>query len=158
LAVQCHERLDGSGYPRQLSGPAISLLGRVLGAAQAYQTKTEPRPHRAVLSPSDAAAHLRREVAAGRLDAAATDAVLDAAGHRVPRRPVGPDGLTSREIDVLRLLSRGLSSREIAAALVVSPKTVRNHVEHIYAKTGVTNRAAASLYAVQHGLLPEPVG
>jgi DNA-binding NarL/FixJ family response regulator len=60
---------------------------------------------------------------------------------------------------VLRLLARGLSNKEIAARLVSAPKTVGNHVEHIYAKVGASSRAAASLFAIQHGLLPqeEPV-
>jgi HD-GYP domain-containing protein (c-di-GMP phosphodiesterase class II) len=162
VAVLCHERLDGSGYPRQLSGSAIGPLGRVLAAAQSYRTKLEERPHRVALAPADAAAFLRAEVSAGRLDAAAVAAVLEVAGHR-PRRAAGtgaapnrPDGLTDREVDVLRLLARGLSSRQIATRLVIAHKTVRNHVEHIYTKVDVTNRAAASLYAVQHGLLDEP--
>jgi DNA-binding CsgD family transcriptional regulator len=51
------------------------------------------------------------------------------------------------------MLARGMSSREIANRLVLAPKTVRNHTEHIYAKTGTQNRAAASLFAVQNGLL-----
>ena len=54
---------------------------------------------------------------------------------------------------MLRLLTRGLSSKEIAARLVISPKTARNHVEHIYVKIGASNRAGASLFAMQHGLL-----
>jgi DNA-binding NarL/FixJ family response regulator len=69
--------------------------------------------------------------------------------------PAGPSGLTSREVDVLQLVSRGLSSKEIAARLVISPKTVRNHIEHIYVKIGASNPAGASLFAVQHGLLPD---
>ena len=92
---------------------------------------------------------------AGRLDGDAVEAVLGAAGHRVPRRREGPSGLTQREIEVLRLLARGLPNREIAARLVIAPKTVGNHVEHIYAKIGASTRAAASLFAVQHGLLQE---
>ena len=64
-------------------------------------------------------------------------------------------GLTPREVDVLRLLARGLSNREIAERLVISPKTVANHAEHIYAKIDASSRAAAGLYAMQHGLLPE---
>jgi DNA-binding NarL/FixJ family response regulator len=56
---------------------------------------------------------------------------------------------------VLRLLARGLSNKEIAQRLVISPKTVGNHVEHIYVKIDATNRAGASLFAVRHGLLPE---
>lgn len=155
VAVQCHERLDGSGYPRQLSGAAISLPGRVIAAAQTYQTKVEDRPHRSALRPSEAAEFLRSEAAHGRLDTNAVDAVLDAAGHRVHRTVGGPARLTQREIDVLRLLARGLQSREIAARLVISPKTVRNHVEHIYAKIDATNRATASLFAMRHGLLTD---
>ena len=70
----------------------------------------------------------------------------------------GPAGLTVREIDVLRLLARGLSTKEIAQRLVVSPKTASNHIEHIYSKIGVSNRVAASLYAMEHGLVPEHAG
>ena len=155
IAVALRERLDGSGYPRRLAGAAIPLLARVLGAADAYQSMCEPRPHRDVLRPERAAAELRAEVKAGRMDGDVVEAVLGAAGHRVARRREGPAGLTAREVDVLRLVSRGLSSKEIAARLVISPKTARNHIEHIYAKIGVSNRAGASLFALQHGLLPD---
>ena len=85
----------------------------------------------------------------------AVEAVLGAAGHRVRRRREGPAGLTAREVEVLRLLARGLSNREIAQRLTIAPKTVGNHVEHIYAKIGASTRARASLFALQHGLLPE---
>jgi DNA-binding NarL/FixJ family response regulator len=81
--------------------------------------------------------------------------VLGAAGHRVPRRREGPAGLTQREVEVLKLLARGLSNKEIAERLVISPKTVANHVEHIYTKIGASSRAAAALFAMRHGLLPE---
>jgi DNA-binding NarL/FixJ family response regulator len=73
----------------------------------------------------------------------------------VPRRRGGPAGLTPREVEVLRLLARGLSNRKIAEQLVISPKTVANHVEHIYAKIDASTRTTASLFALQHGLLPE---
>jgi HD-GYP domain-containing protein (c-di-GMP phosphodiesterase class II) len=155
IAVQHRERLDGSGYPRALSGAAISQPARVLGAADAYQAMREPRPHRPPLSDGDAAAELRGEVRAGRLDGDAVEAVLGAAGHRVSRRREGPAGLTQREVEVLRLLARGLSNKEIAQRLVISPKTVGNHVEHIYAKIGASTRAAAGLFAMRQGLLPE---
>jgi len=81
--------------------------------------------------------------------------VLAAAGHRVSGRRSGAAGLTPREVEVLRLLARGFSNKQIAAQLVISPKTVGNHAEHIYAKIGATNRAGAGLFAMQHGLLPE---
>ena len=155
IAVQHRERLDGSGYPRGLSGGAISRLARVLGAAEAYASMLEPRPHRPGRPAGEAAAELRAEVRAGRLDGAAADAVLEAAGHRLPRRREAVAGLTAREVEVLILLARGLSNRQIAQRLVITPKTAGNHVEHIYAKIGATNRAAAAMFAVQHGLLPE---
>jgi HD-GYP domain-containing protein (c-di-GMP phosphodiesterase class II) len=155
IAVQHRERLDGSGYPRGLSGAAISRAARILGAADAYQAMREPRPYRDPRSPDDAARVLRAEVKAGRLDGDAVEAVLGAAGHRVPRRREGPAGLTAREVEVLRLLSRGLSNKEIASRLVITPKTVGNHVEHIYAKIGASTRTGASHFAMQHGLLPE---
>jgi HD-GYP domain-containing protein (c-di-GMP phosphodiesterase class II) len=155
IAVQLRERLDGSGYPRGLSGGAISGPARVLGAADAYQSMCEMRPYREALLPEVAAKELRAEVKAGRMDGDVVEAVLGTAGHRVTRRREGPAGLTAREVDVLRLVSRGLSSKEVAAHLVISPKTARNHIEHIYGKIGVSNRAGASLFAMQHGLIPD---
>src|SRR5207249_6009437 len=110
IAVQHRERLDGSGYPRGLSGSAISRPARILAAADAYQAMREPRPHRPARSAEEAAAELRADVKAGRHDADAVEAVLGAAGHRVPRRREGPAGLTPREVEVLRLLARGLSN------------------------------------------------
>jgi HD-GYP domain-containing protein (c-di-GMP phosphodiesterase class II) len=153
IAVQHHERLDGSGYPRGLSGGAVSPEGRVLAAADVYRSRTEPRPHRPAGAAEEAAAQLRAEARAGRMDGEAVGAVLSAAGHRATRRPARPAGLTSREVEVLRLLARGLSNRQIAERLVISRKTASHHVEHIYAKTGTTNRALASLFAASHGLI-----
>lgn len=155
IAVQIRERMDGSGYPRGLSGSAITRLARLLASADAYQAMREPRPYRDQRTQEEAAAELRTDVRAGRLDGDAVEAVLSVAGHRPRRRREGPAGLTAREIEVLRLAARGLSNKEIAARLVISPKTVGNHVEHIYSKIGVTSRAGAGLFAMQHGLLPE---
>ncbi len=155
IAVQHRERIDGSGYPRGLSGAGMGREARILAAADAYQAMREPRPHRAERSAPDAARELRADVRAGRHDAEAVEAVLGAAGHRVPRRREGPAGLTPREVEVLRLVARGQSNRQVAERLVITPKTVGNHVEHIYAKIGASSRAGASLFAMQHGLLPE---
>jgi HD-GYP domain-containing protein (c-di-GMP phosphodiesterase class II) len=126
-------------------------VARVLDAANAYQAMREPRPHREALDADRAAAELR----AGPFDRDAVEAVLAAAGHRVARRREGPAGLTPREIEVLRLLARGLSNKEIAQRLSISPKTVGNHAEHIYAKIDAQSRAAAAFFAMQQGLLPE---
>jgi HD-GYP domain-containing protein (c-di-GMP phosphodiesterase class II) len=155
VAAAHHERLDGSGYPRALAGGALSPEARILAAADAYQAMSELRPHRDARSPDDAAGQLRQEAASGRLDPDAVDAVLGAAGHRVRRRREGPAGLTHREVEVLVLLARGLSNKQIGARLVVSPRTVGHHVQHVYRKIGCSTRAAASLFAMQHGLLPE---
>jgi HD-GYP domain-containing protein (c-di-GMP phosphodiesterase class II) len=153
IAVQHHERLDGSGYPRGLSGDAITPSGRLLGAADCYQAMTEPRPQRPALSPGEAEAALRSMVATGRLDGRAADAVLRAAGHRVRRRREWPAGMTAREVEVLRLVARGLSNKEIAGQLLITPKTAGSHIEHIYNKIEASNRAQAGLFAMKHGLM-----
>jgi DNA-binding CsgD family transcriptional regulator len=155
IAVQCAERLDGSGHPAGLPGSAIGREARLLGAADAYQSLREPRARRPPLDADGAARRLREEARAGRLDPDAVEAVLGAAGHRPSRRPSGPAGLTAREVEVLRLVSRGMSVKEVAERLVISRKTVANHLEHVYAKTGCSNRAGAALFATRHGLLVE---
>jgi DNA-binding CsgD family transcriptional regulator len=155
IAVQHHERLDGSGYPHGISDDAITPAGRILAAADAYHAMTELRPHRPARSPAEAASELRIEVTAGRLDGNAASAVLHAAGHRVRARRDLPSGLTPREVEVLRLVACGLSNKEIADQLVISRKTAGNHIEHIYSKINVSNRARAGLFAMQHGLLTD---
>jgi HD-GYP domain-containing protein (c-di-GMP phosphodiesterase class II) len=153
IAARHHERLDGSGYPAGLTAPALTSADRLLAAADVYHAMTEPRPHRGALDPEEAAGELRQEVSAGHLDGDAADAVLAAAGHRAAPRRHGPRGLTPREVEVLNLVARGLVNKEIARRLGVSPKTVSRHVEHVYAKIGVGTRAAATLFATQHGLV-----
>ena len=150
-----HERLDGSGYFRGVAGPSLSAAARVLAAADTFQTKVEPRPHREALDADAAAAHLKSEVRAGRLDSAAVDAVLDAAGQ--PREPSLPR-LTPREVEILVTAARGGSIREVARALGIAPKTVDGHLQRIYPKIGVSTRTGATLYALEHGILPAPIG
>jgi len=158
IAGQLRERLDGSGYPHGLTGDSIGVEARTLGAADVYLAMVEPRPHRPALTPEHAATELRSEARKGRLDGDAVEAVLVAAGHRSSVRRARPAGLTVREVEVLRLLIRGLSSKQIATELVISPKTARNHIEHIYAKTGATSRVTASLFALRHGLVTDMPG
>src|SRR5581483_7427507 len=114
---------------------------------------TEARPHRPAFTADDAAKTLHHEVQAGRLDSAAAGAVIEAAG--LPRRRTAwPNDLTDREVDVLRVLARGLSNREIADALVLSPRTVQHHLASVYGKIGVHSRAGAAVFAIEHGLVP----
>lgn len=156
LAAQHHERVDGSGYYRAIAAPLLSPAGRILAAADVYHALLEPRPHRPAQSTSAAAAELQRQVRAGLLDADAVRAVLTTAGHRPPAKGrAGVAGLSAREIEVLRLIARGQSNRRVAERLSVSERTVHHHVEHIYLKIGVSTRAAATLFAVQHHLLGE---
>jgi HD-GYP domain-containing protein (c-di-GMP phosphodiesterase class II) len=153
IASYANERMDGSGYHRGASGATIPMAGRVLAAACALRTLTEPRAGRPAKSVKDAAAELRNEARAGRLDADAADAVLAAAGAGGRRRVAGPAGLTQREVEVLVLIARGTATNEVAARLGVSRKTAATHIERIYAKTGASSRSAATLFALRNGLL-----
>jgi HD-GYP domain-containing protein (c-di-GMP phosphodiesterase class II) len=154
LAACHHERADGSGYYRGTSGAQLPPGARLLAAADAYHAMCEERPHRPALSRADAAARLLDDVDAGRFGRAEVDAVLDAAGQLTrPPTVARPAGLTEREVDVLRIIARGRTNREVAATLGISAKTVGHHIEHIYAKAGVSTRAGATLFAMEHGLL-----
>jgi HD-GYP domain-containing protein (c-di-GMP phosphodiesterase class II) len=157
LASTHHERIDGSGYHRGLKGSELSLPARLLAVAGAYVAMTSERPWRPALTPQQAAAPLREEVQAGRLEPDATNAVLAAAGQRPVAAPkTRPAGLTDREVEVLSLISEGKSNRQIAQQLVISPKTVGRHVENIYSKIGVSTRAGATVFALQHDLASPP--
>jgi len=154
VAGMHHERQDGSGYHRQARSATIPLAARVLAAADVYQALTQDLPHRPAQPADTAAARLITEAQARRLDEEAVDAVLATAGHRSPgvRRP-RPCGLTDREVEMLRLLARGSSTRGIAQQLVISPKTADHHVQNVYAKIGVSTRASATMFALEHELL-----
>jgi HD-GYP domain-containing protein (c-di-GMP phosphodiesterase class II) len=152
LAGMHHERQDGSGYYRQVTAAMIPSGARVLAAADVYQAMTQDRPHRPALTPSAAAEMLNSEAAQGRLDAEAVRAVLEVAGHP-PVRLTWPAGLSDREVQVLRLVARGHSNREIAGLLWISPKTAGHHIQHIYAKIGVSTRAGAAMFAMEHDLV-----
>jgi HD-GYP domain-containing protein (c-di-GMP phosphodiesterase class II) len=151
IATFHHERLDGTGYHRGVAARSLSPAACLVAAADAYHTKTEPRPHREALSPSEGADFLGREVRAGRLDANCVAAVLEASGHHPPPLP-RPAGLTEREVQVVGLLARGLQTKQVARVLGISIKTADRHVQNAYAKIGVSTRAAATVFAMQHGL------
>jgi HD-GYP domain-containing protein (c-di-GMP phosphodiesterase class II) len=153
VAGMLHERIDGSGYPRGLAGAAIPMTARILAAAEMYQAMREDRPHRPARPGEQARTMLLEEVAKGRLDGIAVDAVLAAAGHRTRRRRSLPGGLSAREAEVLALMVRGLPNKQIAAALDISPRTVGSHIEHIYTKIDCSTRGSAAMYALRHGIV-----
>jgi DNA-binding NarL/FixJ family response regulator len=81
-------------------------------------------------------------------------AVLQGRVESLPTKmPAYPDGLTQREVEVLRLIAAGRSNPDIAAELVISLNTVARHVSNIFSKTGAANRAEAATYAYRHGLV-----
>jgi HD-GYP domain-containing protein (c-di-GMP phosphodiesterase class II)/DNA-binding CsgD family transcriptional regulator len=155
IASSAHERADGAGYPRGIAGETIPLLGRILAAADRFQAMREERPHRPALDAASAGRELRRMALDGELDAAAVEAVLSDTGPSRRPRPSGPAGLTRREIQVLVLAARGATTRQIARRLGIAPKTVGNHIEHIYAKVGISSRAEAAMFAMQQGLVSD---
>ncbi len=151
IAASAHERLDGTGYHRRLSAGGCPPAARVLAAADVYQALREERPHRPAFSADQAAAEITVMVKAGALCPDASRAVLDAAGHASARLD-RPTGLTDREIEVLRLLARGLTNKEIATSLDISVKTAGHHIQHLFEKLGVTTRSAAAVIGMQRGL------
>jgi HD-GYP domain-containing protein (c-di-GMP phosphodiesterase class II) len=153
LASCTHERIDGSGYPRGSSGPALGPSARVLAAADVYDALTSARPQRPALAPEEAAATLRELVRGGGLDGDAVESVLVAGGHARARRASAPAELTARELEVLRLIATGCTTAEVARRLSITPKTTDHHIQHIYAKIGASNRSVATLFAMQHGLI-----
>ena len=153
IASMAQERCDGSGHHRGLSGPAIPLTGRLLATACAYRTMTEPRSHRPAMTAKQATTELHAEVRASRLDADAVESVLAAAGQSRGKRHRGPAGLTPREIQVLQLIARGASTRQVAQRLEITSKTADTHIERIYAKTGACTRSTVTLFAMKNGLL-----
>jgi HD-GYP domain-containing protein (c-di-GMP phosphodiesterase class II) len=158
VASAHHERCDGSGYHKRLRADTTDLGACVLAATEIYVGLTTDRADRAAFSPEDAAAELRRLAAQGALEHRASQAVLGAAGHgelksATTSRPQNPAGLSRREVDVLCLAARGLTTQQIGDKLFISAKTADHHIQHIYNKIGVSTRAAAALWAMQHAVV-----
>lgn len=153
LASLHHERLNGSGYHRELTTRQLPMPARLLAAADVYQALISPRPHRQALSPQRAAGELRAMSRAGQLDSDAVAGVLaDADGARQARIQTS-HRLTERQVEVLRLIAEGLSNKAIGDRLRISPRTAERHVQDVYLRIGVSSRAAAAMYAMEHGLL-----
>jgi HD-GYP domain-containing protein (c-di-GMP phosphodiesterase class II) len=150
-----HERLDGQGYYRGLQNRQIPIGAQIVAASDRFDELTHDGPERRGLPATDAVRVMEQD--AGRaFSSSVFEALENSLGLRsdssAPRR-TWPAGLTDREVEILRLTARGQSRREIAQRLVVSESTVRTHLEHIYQKCGVSSRAAATLFAVEHDLL-----
>ena len=154
VAGSHHERLDGSGYHRGAEAAQLDVGARLLAAADAYDAMTHDRPHRPALTAEQARAHLGEAVRAGALDKRTVDAVLEAAGAApLQVRQARPAGLSEREVEILRLLAQSRTAKQIAQSLTITEKTAGHHIEHIYAKTGVSTRVGAALFAMQHDLI-----
>lgn len=158
VASAHHEKCDGSGYHKRLRADTADAGACVLAATEIYVGMTSDRADRAAFAAENAAAELRKLTAQGVLESNAVDAVLAAAGHRAARppkvmRPQNPGGLSEREVEVLRLAARGLTTQEIADRLFIAPKTADHHIQHIYGKIDVSTRAAAALWAMQNAVI-----
>lgn len=149
------ERMDGSGYYRGLAGSGISLGARIIAVADRLDQLTHERPGIPARSVTDALRQLEQEP----LDGEVLTALRRCLGERTPgpspARPELPGGLTAREAEVLRFAASGLTRKEIGRRLAISENTVRHHLEHIYNKTGTSNRVSATLFAMEHGLLAD---
>jgi DNA-binding CsgD family transcriptional regulator len=155
-----HERLDGQGYYRGLAGAQIPPGARIIAVADRFDELTHSRPGHPPLDVPAALARLSADAGKGystecirfleeelRSDGRAT------AGARGSRQREWPAGLTTREVEILRLLAGGLTRREMAQRLFLSEHTVRHHLEHIYTKIDVSTRVGATLFAVENDLL-----
>jgi DNA-binding NarL/FixJ family response regulator len=128
----------------------VSIHGALQAGALGYLTKDSGREDitRAVIA-----------AAAGQsiLDADVQRRLVTAATAARPAAPLPqaapPDNLTAREVEVLRLIAAGRSNAQIAKELFVSEATVKTHINHLFAKTGVRDRAQAVRYAYRHGLV-----
>jgi HD-GYP domain-containing protein (c-di-GMP phosphodiesterase class II) len=158
VASAHHEKCDGSGYHKRLRADDEDLGACVLAATEVYVGLTTERADRPAFESAEAAGELRRLESEGVLEPRASRAVLVAAGHGEPRTSAGkrqqnPGGLTRREVEVLRLAARGLTTQQISDRLYISPKTADHHIQHIYGKISVSTRAAAALWAMEHAVV-----
>lgn len=155
LAGKHHERLDGTGYYRGLSGDELSAGARILALADDFQDRMQERPGASAADPKEILRTMQPEAgtsfAADCFEALKQDFGL--AAPKPHRRSAWPAGLTDREIEVLQVVATGASNRQIAQVLVISEKTVAHHLEHIYNKIGISSRAAAVFFAMEHDLI-----
>lgn len=152
IASTHHERLDGSGYHRGIGASSLPRANRLLACADAFRSKIEPRPYRQALRAEDATRLLSDRAREGKLDGEMVAAVAEAAGSEVPEIH-RPAGLTEREAEVLSRLAHGMQTKQVARKLDISIKTADHHIQSAYRKIGVSTRAAATLFAIEHGMV-----
>jgi len=153
LASFAYERLDGSGYFRKARGEALGMQESVLAVAVAFTALCSARPWRPAHGVAAASTLLTAQAAAGRFDRHAVAAVIAAAEAKSAPAPARVGLLSAREIEVLRHISLGQTSRETARAMKISPANVRAHVDTIVDKLGAASRPAATLKALARGLI-----
>jgi HD-GYP domain-containing protein (c-di-GMP phosphodiesterase class II) len=149
-----HEHIDGSGYFRGLKGRDIPFGARVIAVANRLDELTHEVPEAPGISLAEALNVIAAE-AGTQLDSEIVDVVRKNLGEKLlPQAPrAWPAGLSDREIEVLRLASKGLTRKQVADELGITENTVRHHLEHIYGKTGTTTRVGATLFAMENNLL-----
>lgn len=152
IAGMHHERLDGTGYYRGLSGNELPVSACILAVADDFQDRLQAQPDH---DPRDVLKAMQPD--AGTLFSPECLAALaEEVGAVVPKpqRREWPAGLTAREVEVLQQVVKGNTNRQIAQELVISERTVAHHLEHIYDKIGISSRAAAVFFAMEHELIP----
>ncbi len=163
-----HERPDGTGYHRGLSGRDIPLGARIIAVADNFDVLTHEGPEQPALDPDTALRTMAKDVGT-QFSAEPFEALVESLGKSLRVVAPGnserngsdervadqdwPGGLTSREVEVLRVLATGASRRDMAKQLAVSEHTIRHHLEHIYSKIDVHTRVSATLFAIEHDLL-----
>jgi DNA-binding NarL/FixJ family response regulator len=154
-------RMDGIEATRRLADarPAVRVIALTTYADEPTVLSALRAGARGYLTKDAGAEEISRAIAAvargeAALDHAVQHHVIGAVAQGEPTAP--PDGLTPREAEVLVLIAEGLSNQEIAERLVVSPATVKTHVNRVFAKAGVRDRAQAVAYAYRSGLAPSP--
>ena len=153
-----HERLDGKGYHRGLRGSQIPLGARIIAVADRYDELSSEMPGRTTMEQKDALDQMAKEVDTALCPESFDGLVHVLEGQEHPQRQRStrrqwPMGLTDREVDVLRLIAKGMNRAQVADSLTVSESTVRSHLEHIYSKAGVNSRAGATMFAMEHALV-----
>jgi len=154
LVANHHERLDGSGYHRGLPAAELDRGSRLLAACDVFHALTERRPWRPALSPQAAARDLHQAATGGAWGARRYRPCWRSPGNRrrLAAAP-GPMGGRTARSRSCAWSPRGLSNEQIGQALPISPVTAKNHIAHLYEKTGIATRSAAALYAVTKGLV-----